>query len=326
MLESDPQRYMQPYFSNSCEAARGFRDLGRVWRRIGHAKRGARLEAESAAMLRDLDTAMQRSTLHVAGETILPTIAGAKEPFHVVLQRDKADPQWRSYRSWMEMLHSGLLSDERINQAIDYREHHHDIILGVPMAYGYRTYEMAGFLSYGHGYGLVQADRVRDAQLMMLSHMAHQYTRGMWCAPETRRLAKGEWASAYCSPSQLVMPLMARWLLAFEDPREDLLWLGKGMPSAWLEAGQKVELRNIPTRWGRYGYSIHSSGNRMVARIEPPDHGGPALKLRLRHPRGLNLRSVRLMGNAWKSFDADTGTIDIPRGLQVPAVVDTRFG
>ena len=34
-LDADPPRYMQPYFSNSTEAARGFRDLGFVWEMIG---------------------------------------------------------------------------------------------------------------------------------------------------------------------------------------------------------------------------------------------------------------------------------------------------
>jgi hypothetical protein len=38
-LDPDPPRYMQPYFGNSTEAARGFRDLGRVWQRLGHAAR-----------------------------------------------------------------------------------------------------------------------------------------------------------------------------------------------------------------------------------------------------------------------------------------------
>jgi len=40
-LEKQPQRYVQPYFANSAEAARGFRDLGRVWASIGRARAGA---------------------------------------------------------------------------------------------------------------------------------------------------------------------------------------------------------------------------------------------------------------------------------------------
>ena len=319
VLESDPQRYMQPYFSNSAEAARGFRDLSRVWQRIGNLERGLLLEREAEALLRDLETAMQRSTLQVDGETILPTIAGAKEPFHIVLQRDKADPQWRSYRSWMEMLHSGLLSQERIGQVVDYRERHHDIILGVPMAYGYRTYEMAGFLSYGHGYGLIQADRIREAQLMMLSHMAHQYTRGMWCAPETRRLAKGEWASAYCTPSQLVMPLMTRWLLAFEDPRDETLWLAKGMPRDWLSKPVLVE--RIPTKWGRVGCRLEPRGRAIVATIDLPQASVPAIKLRLRHPEGRKLKQV-----STGTIEADGETIALPKASRGQIKLVARFG
>jgi hypothetical protein len=314
VLESDPQRYMQPYFSNSCEAARGFRDLGRVWQRAGDAAlrgRGVMLDNESRALLRDLDQAMKRSMLVVDGETILPPIAGAKEPFHIVLQSDRTDPQWRSYRSWMEMLHSGLLDDERIGQVVDYRERHHDIILGVPMAYGYRTYEMAGFLSYGHGYGLIQADRIRDALLMTYSIMAHQYTRGMWLAPETRRLAKGESASAYCSPAELSMPLVTRWLLAFEDPRDDLLWLAKGMPRQWLAAGTTIAIDRIPTRWGRVGYRLEPRGSAIHATLDLPDRGIPSVRLRLRHPNERRLRAVTIDGRSILagSFDADTVTL-----------------
>ena len=34
-LDPDPPRYMQPYLSNSTEAARGFEDLGAVWEKVG---------------------------------------------------------------------------------------------------------------------------------------------------------------------------------------------------------------------------------------------------------------------------------------------------
>jgi len=37
-LDPDPPRYMQPYFSNSTEAARGFHDLGEVWVRLGEKR------------------------------------------------------------------------------------------------------------------------------------------------------------------------------------------------------------------------------------------------------------------------------------------------
>ena len=54
-----------------------------------------------------------------------------------------------------------------------------DVLLGIPTAYGYGSREIAGFLLYGHFYGLVQHDMIREALLTMYSDLAHQYTRGM---------------------------------------------------------------------------------------------------------------------------------------------------
>src|SRR4029079_17427482 len=69
-LDPDPPRYMQPYFSNSTEAARGFRDLGRVYSRIGKQQHSAelvtwgdRLVRESTELQSDLQTSISRSLL-----------------------------------------------------------------------------------------------------------------------------------------------------------------------------------------------------------------------------------------------------------------------
>jgi hypothetical protein len=183
-LEPDPNRYMQPYFSNSTEAARGFRDLGRVWGAIGRKRKnpeilawGEKLVAESESLQKDLQVAITRSTLTVDGEAVIPAIAGAKEPPHTAVARDALDPQYRAYRTYMEMLFSGNLTPPQAKTIFAYRASHHDTILGMPTAYGYNTGEMAGFLSYGHGYGLIQYDMIRQALLMFYSDMAHQYTR-----------------------------------------------------------------------------------------------------------------------------------------------------
>lgn len=324
VLEPDPARYMQPYFSNSAEAIRGFRDLGRVWQRIGDKARGEKLVAEADALAKDLQTSITRSTLIVDGEVIIPTIAGAKEPFHVIMQRDRSDPQWRSYRSWMEMLHSGMLTYNQDTNIIDYRGRHHDIMLGMPMAYGYRTYEMAGFLSYGHGYGLIRNDRIREALLMTYSSMAHQYTRGMWLAPETRRLPKDDWSSAYCGPSQLVTPLMLRWMTVFEDPQNDVLWLGKAMPQDWLADGKSVSVMHASTRWGRAGFALKAGRGVVKGTIHLPALPTEA-RLRLRRPGNPPIRSVRVHGEKWIDYDATTATILFPSNMSGSIPVEVSF-
>jgi hypothetical protein len=320
-LDPDPPRYMQPYFSNSTEAARGFRDLGRVWETIGKQNNnadltswGQKLQRESQDLEHDIQTAISRSTLSLDGERILPAIAGVKEPFHIAVARDKTDPQYRSYRAYMEMMYSGNLTEAEVRMIVDYRSHHHDTILGLPTAYGFKTGDLAGFLSYGHGYGLIQHDMVREALLMMYSDMAHQYTRGSWTAPETRSIVPDQDAAPYCTPAQLVVALMTKWLLVFEDPQSDTLWLGKAVPRAWLVNGKTVAVRDAPTRWGRIAFSIqsHMDSKRITADIKLPANLRPTTVLRLRAPDHATLKSVTLNGAPWTNFDPEAETIRIP--------------
>src|SRR5262249_50525927 len=141
-LDIDPPRYIQPYFSNNTEAARGFDELGAVWEKIGAHKHlsqlaawGRRLRQEARALNRDIQTAIARSLLTNTQPPCLPAIAGVTEPFHIAVARDKLDPQFRSYRAFMEMLFSGNLKREQVQTIVNYRAAHHDIILGIPTVY-----------------------------------------------------------------------------------------------------------------------------------------------------------------------------------------------
>jgi len=319
-LDPDPPRYMQPYFSNSTEAARGFHDLGLVWQRIGQQQHdaaliawGRRLVQEGADLRSDIDTAISRSILTVNGEKILPSIAGVKEPFHVVVPRDETDPQYRSYRAYMEMMYSGSLTADQAKLIVDYRASHHDILLGMPTAYGYNTGELAGFLSYGYAYGLIQQDMIRRALLLLYSDMAHQYTRGTWTAPETRNVIFDR-AAPYCTPAQLVVPLITRWLLVFEDPESNSVWLGKGIPSDWLADGKSIRVSNAPTQWGKLSYSVESRLNAgtIEAQIQFPANFAAETRLRLRVPATRTLKAVTLNGQPYSTFDPASQSITLP--------------
>ena len=45
----------------------------------------------------------------------------------------------------------------------------------------------------------------------------------------------------------MVVPLLTRWMLVFEEPASDTLWLAKGTPRAWLEDGQTIAVSRAPT-------------------------------------------------------------------------------
>ena len=192
--------------------------------------------------------AAEKPPLTRAQPVCLPAIAGVSQPFHIAVTADKLDSQFRSYRAYMEMLYSGNLTREQAEAIVRYRAAHHDVILGIPTCYGYDTHEVAGFLSYGHAFGLLQFDFVRDYLLTLYSLEAHHYTRGTWTAPETRPLDPKQFAAPYCTPAQMTVPLMLRWMLVFEDPASPVIWLAKATPRDWLEDGQTIAVRNGRSR------------------------------------------------------------------------------
>ena len=159
---------------------------------------------------------------------------------------------------------------------------------------------------------------------MTWSSMAHQYTRGMWLAPETRRLAKDEWSAAYCSPAQLVAPLMLRWLTVFEDPQAELLWLGRAMPQDWLAEGSRVAVRAAPTRWGRTGFALEARRAVVTGTVDLPS-APVEVRLRLRRPGARPLRAVRIAGKPWTRFDAASATIIFPPGPSGTIAFEARF-
>ncbi len=333
-LDPDPPRYMRPYFSNSTEAARGFGDLGRVWERIGTTTKnpelvtwGKKLVAESKAIEKDTQSAISRSLLKTEGGTCLPSIAGVKEPFDVALARDRLDPQYRSYRAYMEMLFSGNLTREQVETIVNYRAAHQDTILGIPTAYGYSTHELAGFLSYGHAYGLLQIDRVRKYLLLLYSIMAHQYTRATWTAPETRNIDPERLAAPYCTPAEMVVPMMTRWMLVFEDPQSGTLWLAKGTPQSWLEDGEKFSVSNAPIVGGKVGFSVasHLKQRTITAMVQFSSPERPLTKLRLRAPDGNKISSVRLNGKTWTQFDVGEGTVTLPSSVGNKVSLTVRY-
>jgi hypothetical protein len=321
-LEPDPSRCMQPYLSNSTEAARGFQDLGEVWIAAAHATSnpelgqwGRTLVREAAALRADIARSIERSILQVQGKPMLPAIAGVREPFDRAIAKDRADPQFRSYRAYSEMLFSGILSPDNTRLITDYRASHRDLVLGLPTVYGPGSFELGSFLAYSHGYGLLQADRVREALLVLYAGMAHQYTRGNWLAPETRRFVKGGESAPYSVPAQLFAPLMTRWILVFEELEAQRLWLAKAIPRAWLTDGKVTRVNGAPTRWGRVSYTLVSQLERgtITATLQLPARGlSVETWLRLREPDARQMRAVTVNGQPWKRFDPARELVFLP--------------
>jgi len=117
----------------------------------------------------------------------------------------------------------------------------------------------------------------------------------------------------------MVAPLLTRWMLVFEEPGSDTLWLAKATPRAWLEDGQTIAVSRAPTAWdASASVSTHIlQAGRVEAVVELPS-GPPAarVKLRLRVPEGQRIRSVTANGKSWEQFDTAEETVTVPPGAK----------
>jgi len=98
----------------------------------------------------------------------------------------------------------------------------------------------------------------------------------------------------------------------------DDLWLGRGVPKAWMADGKTVELRRAPTYFGPMDLKITSAVARgeIRAEIRGPLRNPPkSIHLFLRHPDGAAVRSVEIDGRPWGRFDPLTGAVELPKGM-----------
>ena len=167
------------------------------------------------------------------------------------------------------------------------------------------------FTGIGWGFGLLLADDIETFLLMLFTVASHANTRGTWTAPEGADIGGG--AMPYCSSSQMVMPIHLKWMLVFEHPRTEELWLGRAIPRAWLAQGLgggaggngdgKVSVGGAPSSWGRLSFELSSqlsSTGCIHANItlHSATRGLPAggVVLRLRTPGKRSITSMRVGG------------------------------
>jgi hypothetical protein len=316
-LQTDPYRFVLPHFSNSAEVARGFQDLGRVLAGIGRKTADDSLEntgndliRQSLEIRKDLDVAIERSIDRKQTPPYVPAVAGDKPTV------------WKN-RVYAEMLASGVLGKETVRAIARYQSENGERLLGLLRSGN----ALNGFVVYGYAYGLLQHDMVREFLLFYYAHMAHLYSRGTWTAVEVASV-DGTPLSTFCTPAQLTIPAMTKWMLVFEDPNEPVLWLAKGTPRAWLEDGRKIAVKGAPTKYGKIDYELRSEirKGRVRGTLDlPPEGLGAALKIRLRVPDAKRMRKVLVNGKAWKAYDREQETVTLPPAFKGPVSIEVAY-
>ena len=148
----------------------------------------------------------------------------------------------------------------------------------------------------------------------------------------------------------MMAPTYLKWMLLFEDPTNQTLWLAKATPREWLSPGQAaIVVTNGTTRYGRVSYqlralpsaatpaatpaaapaatsysvraSVHLPATFGAAATAP--RGGVRLRLRAPTTRAGTLSRVLVGGKPWAAVDAAAETIDFDyEALQRPALLE----
>jgi hypothetical protein len=144
------------------------------------------------------------------------------------------------------------------------------------------------------------------------------------CMTEHPLPTLADWAGDHFKSSDESM--VAMWLrLMFIQEEGDTLYLGRGLPRAWLGSAEGVAIRRAATYFGPMSMAIRPRGQVIVAEIDPPTRRLPArIVLRFRHPEKARLVGAAVNGRPVDSFDPEKEWVILP-GRPEPTTVEARF-
>jgi hypothetical protein len=140
----------------------------------------------------------------------------------------------------------------------------------------------------------------------------HRWTWGQYFGPPS---TDGAWFELY-----------RNMLLRETDDRT--LLLAQATPRKWLEDGQKIEVQNAPTYFGKMSYRLESQvrSGKILARIaiegRPPME---TLLVRLRHPEAKPIQSVTVDGRSWTDFNREKEWVRIANPGSGEHMIEARY-
>jgi hypothetical protein len=301
-LFPDPSVWWRPYFANSAFAVRGWGALAAVWPALAPAD-AARAEAwagRARTLQARLTQAVRASVRRDLSPAYVPPLPGVSLTFRESLARERPSPQQWPHRAYSELLQADVLPPDLAALVVDTLRGHGGTSLGIVANVGPPSADgrdILGFISYGYARVLLKLDRIEAYLLFLYSHRHHCHTAGGWTAGEVCDITGG--LPLFCMPAQMTIPLLMRWMLAFEDDDADRLHLARAVPRAWLASGRPIGLSGAPTRWGKVDLVIQGdpSARRVSARIDLTGPGRPQETwLRLRAPKAWRPASAQVNG------------------------------
>lgn len=296
-LAPRPETWWQPYYANSAFAARGLKDLARVW--SGTNPKLAQEWTKRAGTLQDTTVrSMEKWTLNDHNPPYVPLMPGSKLTFKEAMRQERPSPQQWPHRPYAELVMADMLPVLLANRVLDTMRNYGATTMGVlANVGGGGNRAILGFIAYGHALALLRADRIEEYLLFLYGHRYHDHTPGSWTAGEVAGITGG--TATFCIPAQQTIPIMVRWMLVLEDSDEDRLYLGRGLPRDWVASGQPVKIEQAPTRWGRVNFHLANkpAAKTVTATVDLARGAAPKeLHVKLRMPVANAVKTATVNG------------------------------
>ncbi|MGI6415198.1 MAG: hypothetical protein ACOX1P_05970 [Thermoguttaceae bacterium] len=313
----------EPYYSYVTDAGLcvGMEAAAKALRELGMSDDAARIARESAAYRQDIEKSMDRAVIERDGMKILPIIPET----HKYLKQSGYTA--RGYYSLFAsiFLETKFLpaADKRFRLLSEFLEKRDGLEMGM-CTFGAKGGIDHAF-TYGYWMNCLERDEVARVLLGFYGTMAYGMSRGTWAGVECTNMLTG--AHTRTTPhlrSSIQQLRLLRNMLVREQG--DALILAQAIPQHWLEHGKQVRVEGAPTWFGKVSYTIDSLVNdgRIRVRIAPPagEEAPDAIKLYLRHPSNVEIRTVTVDGVPVKEFAAGNMTL---KGLKGPTVVEVGY-
>ncbi|TLD30287.1 Tat pathway signal protein [Venturia nashicola] len=337
-LKKNLYTYWQPFYSNTALAIRGFRDISALTIFSQHApdwtKRAEKLTARlTESITASITTRAPGTPQNATALPYVPPLPDTNQTFRESMATllDYSPQNW-PHRLYTELLHPAVLPLNISNKVIDTMRNFGATSMGVVANVGapYSTgRDILGFISYGYAYALLINDRIDEFVLFLYTHRYHVHTRGAWKAGEVTSINRGD--HTFCVPAQLTIPSILRWALVLEHPDEETLYLGRGIPRAWLATGKEIRILQAPTRWGKVDFSIQvagasvnlGAGVKVRARVTFGKGSPEIVEFKFRLPKGVGaLTKVLVNGREMGMKGDEENVVVVLKGKESPVVVE----
>jgi hypothetical protein len=319
-LHPKPMIWWLPYFANNAFAARGLKDVARVWPTVQPGAGG--VAAGWLKRSKDLQDAVIASMRVNVRSGVTPAyigpLPGTTLMFRESLEMEHPSPQQWAHRAYAELLQPDVLPATLANTVIDCMRAYGGTTLGV-VANIERPHpegrDILGFISYGYAQMLLRLDRIEEYLLFLYAHRYHDHTRGSWTAGEVSGV-DGDTA-LFCIPAQQTIPLLVRWMLVLEDSDEDRIYFGKGLPRDWVASGKEIRIAQAPTRFGRVSFSVKAdaTAKKVNAKVDLGKAGGvKEVHVKLRMPAANAVKRVTVNGRVVELGGGSRDTVIFPTG------------